>query len=260
MSLLHPATQLLVGVSAWRAEAMAANWSALSCSAGRQITREYSNMTADFEGPGWSGLDMTSSDTWQVCPTVLVVMGDAWKRTIFNFKVPCVDVSTADDDSMEGARRTAAAVVGRTALCQPCVDSLFSLPWARRLADRAAAGKARRCLRHVLSLLRSCRRSWRRSTCRSPAEGWPSTVGMASRHSDVRVAREAEAPSDASHCDEGGAGRERSGAATVLASAGFFCGASWRTRCPWAPKCQGQACWDISTVYAARPQEEYRRC
>ena len=46
----------------------------------------------------------------------------------------------------------------------------------------------------------------------------------APRHIDVRDAREAEAPSDASHCDEEGARREPSGVATVLASSGRFLG------------------------------------
>ena len=66
--------------------------SALFEERGLKITREYA---------GLYSFEMTASDKWQVCPTVLVAMGDAWKRTIFSFKVFCVDVfATTDDDSM----------------------------------------------------------------------------------------------------------------------------------------------------------------
>ena len=92
----HQCTQLhklLVDTGAWRAEAMAANWWVLSGSAGRKIIREYSNMIAEFKDAGWSGLKLTASDKWHVCPTLLVATRE-----------PCVDVfkTAADDDSIEG--------------------------------------------------------------------------------------------------------------------------------------------------------------
>ena len=125
---------MLVDVSAWRAEAMAANWSVLSCSAGRKIIREYSNMTGDFEGLAWKWQLPTLGRFVQLSWSPWEMHGSARSSIL---KVACVGVFTAADDRMEGVRRTAAAVVGRGALCQPCVDPHFSFPWARRLADRA---------------------------------------------------------------------------------------------------------------------------
>ena len=133
--------------------------------------------------------------------------------------------TAADDDSMEGVRMKAATVVDRGALCQQRVASCFSLPGARRLVDRATSEKSQRCLLHVLPLLSLMstlvekQHLWGKPLARGSVT---ENHGRASRLSDLRDGRQAEAPSDANHCDEEGARRESSGAATVLACAGFF--------------------------------------
>lgn len=119
-------------------EAMKTNWKIMSGAAGEDVLAMYAKMMWDYQDSQWGPLqddhDLQCSSVLSLC----VVCADAWKRLVFDYKVPrfCVFESAIGDVYDQAfVQETARTLLAQRTQCEKCVDSTFTSIWCARLLD-----------------------------------------------------------------------------------------------------------------------------
>ena len=141
-----------------QAQSLRRNLDIISGTGGEQILVDIANLLSDYTSGPWAELSLGADDLYKVSSALVKGLGDIWHRLVFKFDQPKFNIFKACSGPSPDASLIDSVVdpiLQSHERCDGCVDTSFTLPWAKRLkhARRHVVSKAHRSLRDVLSAL-----------------------------------------------------------------------------------------------------------
>lgn len=139
-----------------QSDAFRRNLKLISGRSGQQVVQEMFDLVKSFSGPVWCDLRASRKLQYDICRQLLVGMTDAWRRLCFYYQQPKFEIFQACaglEFNHFLARKVGNSILLRSSECPKCIDPLFSLPFAKQLADTSqhVSARAHRCLFRLLS-------------------------------------------------------------------------------------------------------------